>query len=136
MLQTILKNILAYIKINWRSIATAVVVAFAVYGVYTAFRRNQDDFATKMQRLREAHDAEVSAILAARDVERKEHEENLKRLQNTLDETRRQYDADIKTLTEKKQRQVTQLVVKYGDDPTEMARQVAEVTGFQLVIPE
>lgn len=124
------------LKENWKTILVVLVLLFAAYGLYAFFKYKQDDFSSKLKNLQEFHDSEVAALVSARDIERKEHEENLKRLQDTLELTKKQYEVNIKELSEKKQRQVTQLVVKYGDDPVEMARQVASVTGFQLVLPE
>lgn len=120
-----------FLKTYWSYIALAVgaVVALLV------FRQEKLDFADQLKQIQDSHDAEMKKIDDIRLEERKEHEANEAQLQSTLAAVQAQYTAAEKDLDDKKKAEIEDLVKKYSDDPTELARQLSVATGFNVVLP-
>lgn len=111
-------------------------LVIAVIAAYIIFRETKIDWMAEIQKIQDAHDAEIKAIDDAREIERQKNEANLKQLQDALAAVQKQYDDQMKEFDAKKQAQVTQIVKDYGDDPEELAKQLSEVTGFTVILPE
>lgn len=127
-----LKTIWAYVK-KWWGLAALVIGAVVAFFV---FRGQSTNFAERLKALQDVHDEELKKISDIRAQEQKEHIQNEKRLQETLDAVQRHYDEAKKQLDEKKKAEVEDIVTKFGDDPDAMARKLAEATGMTIVLPE
>jgi len=126
------KKIWLYIKKYWH---LGLVAVASVVG-YLLLRKEREGFSEQLKKLQEAHDDEIKAVLNAHEEERRQHEENLKKLKETMERVQRQYDDAKKVLDEKKKKKIVQLVQQYGDDPNELAKQLSSVTGFNVVLPQ
>jgi predicted nuclease with TOPRIM domain len=115
-------------------VPVAVLLGIVVFGA-VIFSRTRDDIVTRLQRQQATYDEEIKKINEAMEVERKQHEENLKKLHADLAAVQQRYSAQIKSLEEKKVVQINGLVKKFNDNPVEMARQLSQITGFKLVLP-
>jgi septal ring factor EnvC (AmiA/AmiB activator) len=120
-----------YIKKYWAYVALILGIIAAI----VFFRKEQLDFADELKKIQEAHDEELRKIEEAREQERREHEANLKRLQETLAEVQKHYDDAKKDLDDKKKKEIADLVKQYGNDPDELAKKLSEATGFTIVLP-
>ena len=70
-------------------------------------------FADDMKRIQLAHDEELEKIKIAREQEVKQHETNVKKLQQTIDSVHLQYEEQKKNLDDKKKSEIDQLFKKY-----------------------
>lgn len=120
-----------YVKKYWSYILLILGIIIALI----FFRQEQLDFAEQFKKIQEAHEEELRKIEEARLQERKEHEANLKKLQDALAAVQAQYDAAKKDLDAKKKKEIEHLVKEYGDNPDELAKKLSEVTGFVIVLP-
>lgn len=130
---------LSFLNKAWGHIkphAVPILLTLAVVVVgWHLFSRQRDDYVDALRKHREIHDKQLQDILAAQETERKQRAENFEKLQRQLEDVKLTYERDIKDLQEKKTQQVGKLVQKYKDDPTGMAQQLSDITGFQLYKP-
>ena len=100
------------------------------------FKKADDSFTDKLKKIQDAHDKEIKKIEEARIQEKREHEENLKKLQNTLGVIQKQYDNAKKDLDASKKKEIENIVKKYQNDPNALAKRLSDATGFAVVLPE
>ena len=124
-------KIWAFIKKHWQLILLVIIVIAGAY----AYRRREVDFIDDYRKIQDAHAQEIRKIQAAQDEERHRLEENQKHLQAALDAVKKQYDEAQKELDDRKKKEVDQIVHDYGNNPDELAKKLAEVGGFAVVIP-
>lgn len=127
-----LATIWSFVKKYWKYVALVV----AIIVTYLLFRKTSIDWLAKMQEIQDAHDAEIKEIEAAREEERKRNEANIKQLRDALDAVQKKYDAEMKQFDAKKKSEVEQIVKDYGDNPDELAKQLSEATGFDVILPD
>lgn len=101
---------------------------------YHYLTKHDVDVATLLKSQQDTAAVELKKITDAQDKEREAHAANLKRLEDTLNSVQKDHDDRIKKLEEKRETKVTALVKKYKDDPNGMAKQISDMTGFQLVL--
>ena len=111
------------------------IVSLALYG-RSLLGKERDDFVSKLKTYEALRDEEVKKIVAATEEERMLYRENLRRYEETMDAIRQKYLTDTKKLEETKTTQVKKIVEKFNEDPTGAAKQISELTGLKLVIPE
>ena len=128
---TALATFWAYVKKYWSLVA---LIAGVIIGVIF-FRKEQIDFADNLKKINDAHDAEIKAIQEARAEEERQHQANLKKLQDTLDAVQAHYDDAKKDLDDKKKKEIADLVKQYGDNPDVLAQKLSEATGFTIILP-
>jgi hypothetical protein len=133
MVELFLNKIWDYVKPHAVPVVLVVVSSFVLYSL---LGKGRDDSLNALKNQQQIHDAELKKIEKAQEIERKQHEENLKKLESSLEDIRKSYDDRIKTLEEKKAKQIGQMVQKYDDDPTGVARQIGDMTGFRVVSVE
>jgi len=121
----------AFTKKYWQ---LALLILGAVAGVLL-FRKQDTNFADDLKKIQDAHQTELRQIEAARAEEQHQHLVNEKRLQDSLEAVQAQYDSAKKDLDDKKKREIEDIVKQYGDNPTELARQLSAVTGFSIILP-
>ena len=128
-----------FLNKTWAYVKPHVVPVLLSMGVLITcwyfLTRQRDTYTASLQQHQEVYDEQIKKIVEAQAHEREQREENFKKLQQELEETKRQYEDSLKELQEKKTKQVNQLVQKYNDDPTGMAQQLSDITGFKLFVP-
>ena len=126
------KKLWLYIKKYWQ------VISMICGGVaaFLLLRKEDKSFQDELKKLQNSHDEELKKIQLAHDEERRQHEENVKKLQETLANVQSQYDAAKKELDDEKKKEIEELVKNYGEDPEALSQKLSEVTGFQIVLPE
>ena len=128
-----------FLNKTWGYVKPHIVPVLLSLGVlitcWYVFSRQRDTYMDSLLKHRETYDEQIKKIVEAQVREREQREENFKKLQGELELTKKVYEDSLKELQEKKSKQVNQLVQKYKDDPTGMAQQLSDITGFQLVTP-
>ena len=112
-----------------------LLLAGVIIGAFI-FKKTDDSFADRLKKIQDAHDEEMKKIEKAHVQEEREHEANVKKLQDTLDTIQKQYDDAKKDLDVSKKKQIENIVKKYHNDPDALAKQLSDVTGFTIVLPE
>jgi septal ring factor EnvC (AmiA/AmiB activator) len=126
-----LTTVWTYIKKFWQ--LALFVAGFIVVCVF--FKERDDDLSKKLKEIQDAHDDEMKKIDAARVEQQRQHEENEKKLRETLAAIQSQYEAAKKDLDEKKKQEIIDIVAQYGTDPDQLAVQLSNVTGFTIILP-
>lgn len=127
----VLKTSFTFVKAYWQYflIAAAFILGMLVY------RRTTVDFSRQLKEIQDRQREEIDEIRRAYDNELKQKEENERRLQDRIEKIQRQFEDAKQTLDDEKQKQVKDLVEKYGDDPVVLAQKLSQLTGFIVVIP-
>ena len=120
-----------FLKSYWQ---TCLLIVGSIVGIIL-YKQRSDDFTDHIKEIQDAQDEEVKRIEAACEEERRQHEENLKQLQETLSMVQAQYDEAKRDLDEKKKQEIIDIVNQYGSNPDKLARQLSEVTGFSVILP-
>lgn len=122
----------AWLKKYWGIVA---LIMTAIIGLIM-FRKRSSTFVEDMQKLQATHDAELKKIDDARLEERRMHEENLKKRDEMLLQVQKQYEEAKKDLDSKKKAEIEKLLKKYNDNPIELAKQISQLSGFTVILPE
>lgn len=102
---------------------------------YLIFRKQEIAFGESVNKLLESHADQIKKINLIREDEKRQHEENEKRLKEALLAVQTQYDIAKKDLDERKKKEIEDIVKQYGDDPVELAKKLSSITGFSIIIP-
>lgn len=121
-----------YIKKYWSIVLLITAIIFGIFFI----RGKQLAFVADMRKIQEAHDLEIKRINDAIEEERRQHTQNIKKLQDTIDSIQTQYEAAKQDLDEKKRKQIIALIKKYQSDPISLAEKLSELTGFTIILPE
>lgn len=122
----------AFVKKYWQ---VGLLVVGVIVGVFI-FKKTDDSFTDRLKKIQNAHDEEMKKIEEAHAQEEREHEANVKKLQDTLDTIQKQYDDAKKDLDVSKKKQIEDIIKKYQNDPDALAKQLSDMTGFTIVLPE
>lgn len=118
----------------WLKKNVKIVFAFLV-GIILLFifagRRNDIAF-SMIERFREDHRKELDAISRSSQQEQEDIESAEQRHNDRLESIAAEYAEKIKDLEIEKQIAVVQLIENNKDNPDEVARRLAEITGFKL----
>jgi uncharacterized membrane-anchored protein YhcB (DUF1043 family) len=121
----------AHIKKYW---AYVVLVVGVIIGI-AFFSRDRVNFADQLKKIQDNHDEEIKRIQEIREEELRQHLANERRLNDTLDVIKKQYDDAKKDLDDKKRKEIEGIVRQYASDPEGLATKLAEVTGFNVILP-
>jgi len=120
-----------YVKKFW-SLALLIIGAVVAF---VLFRRKESTFVDQLQQINALHAEEIQKINSIREEEARQHEANLKQLQDTLDMVQRRYDEAKRNLDDKKRREVEDIVKRFSNNPDALAKKLSEATGFKIVTP-
>lgn len=129
---------LIFLQKAWTFIKTYWQYALLILGVivgYFLFRGQTNDFTKRLKDIQDAHDEEIKRINDARSEERQKYLENERRYQETLTMIQQQYDIAKKNLDDTKKKEIETIVREHGSNPSELAKQLSEATGFTIIMP-
>ena len=126
-----LKKVRAWIKKNWKLFA-GMSIPVIVYLV----SRKSFDMSEILDRVKSDYEKELDAIEKAHDSERKAREAAIKRYQSALADVERRYEESNQVLDSKKRKEVENVLSAFSDDPDEITRRIAEITGFDIHVSE
>ena len=108
-----------------------LVIVFFIFN-----RKKNVDFSQRLEEIQASHQAELEKIENIRKQERLEHEENEKKLRQTLELLQAKYDEQMRIFDAKQKAEVEKLVKLYKNDPVALAEEVSKTTGFKIIYPE
>lgn len=119
----------SFIKSNWQALALVVILAVGAAWL----QRQQADFTKTITELNSSHQVEIEKINKARLQEAKEHEVQLKQLQDSINKIQADYASAQDALRKQQAADTRQIVKKYGNDADGLATLLAERLGFVVV---
>ncbi len=122
-----------FFKKHWQPFALGLVVVLVVFCFKVFLNKKSQDTSAQIKQMQDAHNIEIKKILDIQDEERHQHEENVKNLQSQLSSIQSVHDKEEKELDVKKTAEIKKIVKDYGDDPSALAQQLSNVTGFQII---
>ena len=120
-----------FFRKSWGYIVAGISIFIGLF----LFKRKSDDYQLQIDDLKTVHKKELEEVYKARELERKQYEENEKKYQLALKSIQKQYDDAKKILDDKKKENIKEIIVKYGKRPDVLAQKLSEVTGFKVVLP-
>ena len=126
-IKSIFQKVWAWIKRNWKFIAGLTVPV-----VVWLLTRRSVDMSEIIERISDDYEREVNAIETAHSDKILAHKKATERYHETVAEVERRYHAANRELDKKKQKEITKLIKDNKDDPDEITRKLAELTGFKI----
>lgn len=127
----VLQAVWNFIKRYW----PYIIMLGTVAGSMTYVSCQKTTFDKRLNEIAVAHQTELESVKGAYEVEIVVREANEAKLIARMTEIQKQYDTAKVELDAEKRRQVSEIVKKYGDNPDELARQLAAAAGFSIVMP-
>lgn len=112
-----------------------LIVIAMIAITYIFHTRTTSQYIERIKQIEYIHQEELRKINSALDKERKQHEVNIIKLQAELLETSKKYKESLEILGKKKAVNTNTLIQKYSGDTTGMAKRIAHITGFNVVMP-
>ena len=125
--KSFLKKTWAWCKKYWQ-----LLVGMAIPLVVWVLSRDSGKLDEVLEKTKEAHKKEVDAIEKAHQEEIQKREDALRKYKETLSEVEKKYKDANKELTSKKRKEVEKVLKENSEDPDEITRRLAEITGFDL----
>lgn len=131
------------LKKTWDTLQTALVPIFIAFFVLfgskyfmNQFRNDRVEFTEKLKEMQEIHDREMVKIIASQSAERERHEQNLRQLNQDLNDAVAKHDEKLKEMERQKEIDLKRIFEKYKNDPTGLAQEMSRVTGIPVYVPE
>ena len=125
--KTFLKKAWAWCKKYWQ-----LLLGAAIPVVIWILSRNSDHLDEVLERVRGDHEKELDIINRSHEEEIRAREEAVKRYQETLSEVERKYAEAEVQLDAKKKKQIEKILRDHANDPEEITRRIANLTGFEI----
>lgn len=126
-------SLFEFFKKHWQPFALGLVVVLVVFCFNVFLNKKSQDTSTQIKQMQDAHDTEIKKILDVQAEEHRQHEENVKKLESQLSTIHADHDKEEKELDVKKTAEIKKIVKDYGDDPSALAQQLSNVTGFRII---
>lgn len=122
-------KVVAFLKQYWALVLVAVLLAAA----YSVYRQQQAGVADVLDKANKAHAAEIDQINQARQAELAQKQVELDDLRDAMSRIRQDFaDASVQIVVQQRI-EVTDIVKKYGNDPSGLAQQLAQAEGFVVI---
>ena len=128
-LKACLKRVWAWSKKNWKLfLGAAIPIAILVItgrssGARKLISKIREDYEKEIEVIDKAHEKE----LADRELAKKIYLESIERIESEFSENN-------KALSSKKKKEIEKAISENSDDPEEITRRIAEITGFDIHI--
>ena len=126
-LKTRLKRVWSWCKKNWKFFV-GLITATLIF----VLTRKSVNLSKILSRVREDHEKEIDIIDKSHDLEISKREAAQKRYFEIIEELEVKYRESEKELDKKKQKEIKRLLDEYNDDPDELTKKIAELTGFSI----
>jgi uncharacterized protein (DUF2225 family) len=112
-----------------------IVISITAIIAFFIFKKN-NNLNSRIHFLNQKHKEELSKIEAARIFERRQKEENEKKYKETLESIKLKYLEEKQVLEKNKEKEISAIIKKHGNDPEELALVLSNTTGFKIILPE
>ena len=125
--KTFFKKVSAWCKKYWQ-----LLVGASIPVVIWILTRNSDHLDEVLKRVREDHEKEVGIINRSHEDELNARDEAVRRYQETIAEVEARYAEASEELDSRKRKQIENIIKNHADDPEEITRRIASLTGFEI----
>lgn len=122
------KRAWAWIKVNGH-----VVFLVASGIIILIVTRKSVDFSKILGERKKAYEDEIKTLKDSHDKEIKDREAATKRYQSAIRQIEEKFQSDSEKLEKSKKAEIKRLIENNPDDPEEITRRIAELTGFDVV---
>lgn len=122
-----LKKAYAWLKKNWKFVA-----GLSVSLILMLLTRKTFDFSKILKHTNESYREEIDAINEAHSVEIESRNKEIKRYTEIISQIEREYAKKEEALTAAGEKEIKRLIRENEDDPDEITRRLAELTGFTI----
>jgi len=126
-IKSIFQKVWAWIKRNWK-----FVVGLAIPIVIGLLSRRSTDMSEIIERISDDYEREIDVIEDAHSEKILAHKKATERYHETIAEVENRYHAANREFDKKKQKEIAKLIKDNKDDPDEITRKLAELTGFKI----
>ena len=126
-IKTFFKKALAWCKKYWQ-----LLVGASIPVVIWILSRDSGHLDKVLERVREDHEKELGIINRSHEDDLKARDEAVRRYQETISEVEARYAEDSKELDSKKRKQIEKIIKDHVNDPEEITRRIASLTGFEI----
>ena len=126
-IRSYLLKVWVWAKRNWKFVA-----GLAVPVVVWVLTRRSADMSEIIERISDDYEREIGAIEDAHSDKILAHRKATERYHETIAEVEKRYHVANRELDKKKQKEIAKLIKDNKDDPDEITRKLAELTGFKI----
>jgi len=128
-LKACLKRAWAWCKKNWKLFLGAAIpiLVLVITGRSSGARK-------LISKIREDYDKEIEVIDKAHEKELADRELAKKRYLESIERIEKESSENNEALTSKKKKEIEKVISENSDDPEEITRRIAEITGFDIHI--
>ena len=124
-----LKKAWVFIKSYWQVPALLVYTLFLVY----FFRQDTESVMKVMKSSTKRYEEEINAIKDSHENEIRKRDEITRKYSNVLSAIEKKYEEDKLELNRQKKKKLLDLIEKYYDDNSSLAREISEKFGVEYV---
>lgn len=124
----LLSKLVEFIKKNW----LALLLVLALVAGFLWIQRQQVDYAKVIKDINDSHQVEIRKINEAREQEAKEHEAQLRQLQESIAKIESNYKLAQENLKKEQDARKGEIVRKYDNDAGGLANLLAGSFGFTV----
>jgi len=124
-----LKKIWVWCKKYWQILLAVSISVFVLI-----FTRRSPDLSKVLQRVRDDHQKDIDVINKAHEKEVADREAAHEKYMSTVEEVEKKYREASENLSSKKRSEIEKIIKIHSDDPDEITRRLAEITGFEILV--
>jgi len=128
-IKSFFQKIWVWVKRNWKFV-TGLTIPVAVW----LLSRRSTDMSEIIERISDDYEREIGVIEDAHSDKIVAHRKATERYHETIAEVEKRYHAASHELDKKKKKEITKLIKDNKNDPDEITRKLAELTGFKIHI--
>ena len=126
-IKSFFQKVWSWVKRNWKFV-TGLTIPVVVW----LLTRRSVDMSEIIERISGDYEREIDIIETAHSDKILAHKEATERYHETVGEVEIRYRAANRELGKKKQKEIAKLIKDNKDDPDEITRKLAELTGFKI----
>ena len=121
------KKVGAWCKKHWQ-----LLVGASIPIIIMLLTQRSTDLRKVLKRISDDYEKEIDVINSSHEQEIKAREEAALRYSETIAEVEKKYAEESIELDSKKRKQIEKILKEHADDPEEITRRIANLTGFEI----
>jgi flagellar motility protein MotE (MotC chaperone) len=117
----------------WMKVNGHVVFLIATGLILFIVSRKSVDFSKILSERKTSYEDEIKVLKDSHEKEIQDRDEASRRYQEAIKQIEEKYESDSKKLEKKKKTEIKRLIENNPDNPEEITKKIAELTGFNIV---
>lgn len=126
-MKTFLLKVLSYCKKYWQ-----ILVGISIPLIIWLFTRNRDRLSVVIDSVNQGHREDIAAINHSYEVQQAAVVQAQTNYQNTVSQIEQEHEAAQVSLDNRKKKRIRQIIKQHGDNPEEITRRIAALTGLRV----